>query len=136
MSFKFDTREKFTIITSDTDVLDDNLTAGFSNKLLSLLHHDVKNVILKMTNIIYINESLGEEIAQLHNQFYEQSASFVICELQPQVEKLFENLDLKNVINITQTESEAWDIVQMEELERELMRDENAGFNDQDAQMF
>ncbi len=134
MSFKFDTREKFTIITSDTDVLDDNLTAGFSNKLLSLLHHDVKNVILKMTNVKHINESLGEEIAQLHNQFYEHSASFVICELQPEVEKLFKNLDLKNVINITQTESEAWDIVQMEEIERELMDDDNPFSNDQNEE--
>ncbi len=136
MSFKFDTREKFTIITSDTDVLNDILTADFSNRILNCLHQDVKNVILKMTNVNYINANFAKQIAQCHKQFYEKGASFVICELQPEVENLLETLDLKDVLNITPTESEAWDIVQMEELERELIKDENAEFNDQDAQMF
>jgi len=34
---------------------------------------------------------------------------------------LFESEDLPDVLNITPTESEAWDIVQMDEIERELM---------------
>ena len=49
--------------------------------------------------------------------------SFVICNLQPKVEAVFEKEELIDVMNITPTESEAWDIVQMEEIERELMGD-------------
>jgi hypothetical protein len=32
-----------------------------------------------------------------------------------------DELDLTDILNITPTESEAWDIVQMEEIERELL---------------
>jgi hypothetical protein len=39
-----------------------------------------------------------------------------------------EELDLAETMNITPSESEAWDIVQMEEIERELFEDDNVGF--------
>ncbi|RYZ15978.1 MAG: anti-anti-sigma factor, partial [Chitinophagaceae bacterium] len=35
-----------------------------------------------------------------------------------------DGLDLLELMNVTPTESEAWDIVQMEEIERELLDDE------------
>ena len=41
-----------------------------------------------------------------------------------------EKYQLLETMNITPTESEAWDIVQMEEIERELMDDDNPLFND------
>jgi anti-anti-sigma regulatory factor len=48
----------------------------------------------------------------------------VICNLQPAVEQLLEQNELLELMNVTPTESEAWDIVQMEEIERELLGDE------------
>lgn len=47
----------------------------------------------------------------------------MICALTELVEAVFERLELMEVINVTPTESEAWDIVQMEEIERELLGD-------------
>jgi hypothetical protein len=41
------------------------------------------------------------------------------------VEEKLEELELLDLMNITPTESEAWDIVQMEEIERELMDNED-----------
>ena len=41
--------------------------------------------------------------------------------MQPAVSEKLEQLELLEIMNITPTESEAWDIVQMEEIERELM---------------
>ena len=43
--------------------------------------------------------------------------------MQPAVEQKLEELELLEEMNITPTETEAWDIVQMEEIERELMDD-------------
>jgi hypothetical protein len=37
------------------------------------------------------------------------------------VEEYFDKLELLEVLNVTPTESEAWDIVQMEEIEREFL---------------
>ena len=47
----------------------------------------------------------------------------VICEINGMIEEQLEQLELLEMMNITPTESEAWDIVQMEEVERELLGD-------------
>jgi hypothetical protein len=52
--------------------------------------------------------------------FYSQNASFVICGLQTGVSKQLESAGVLERMNIVPTESEAKDIVQMEEIEREL----------------
>ena len=70
-----------------------------------------------------IDEQAAEKFSFIQQQFYELNKSMVICEMQPPVEAVFEKLDLTDVMNITPTESEAWDIVQMEEIERELLSD-------------
>ena len=41
--------------------------------------------------------------------------------MQTSLAEKFEELDLLELMNITPSESEAWDIVQMEEMERELL---------------
>jgi len=43
--------------------------------------------------------------------------------MQKEVENQFNKLELLELMNITPTESEAWDILQMEEIERELLKD-------------
>ncbi len=51
--------------------------------------------------------------------------SFVICRLQKSVEDFLDQHELLEMMNVTPTESEAWDIVQMEEIERELLDGED-----------
>jgi anti-anti-sigma regulatory factor len=71
-----------------------------------------------------VDEEMGENIAQLQSKFYENDCSFVICALQKDVVQLLESKELLELMNITPTESEAWDILQMEEIERDFLRDE------------
>jgi len=120
MNFKIDTREKFTMITPVSDFSSDNLTAEFKKLTDSYLQHKT-NLVICLKNITNTKERLIHELAALQQEYYEQNISFVICELQPDVRSLVEALELDDVMNITPTESEAWDIVQMEEVERELM---------------
>ena len=74
-----------------------------------------------MNVIEKIEVKAGERIALIQQQFYENNSSFVICNLQAAVEKLLDEKGLLEVMNVTPTETEAWDIVQMEEIERELL---------------
>ena len=68
--------------------------------------------------------TLPENIwSKLQQNFYEQNASFVICGLQPAGGKKPRQSSLLELMNVTPTESEAWDIVQMEEIEREMFGD-------------
>lgn len=128
MNFKIDTREKFTIITPVTDFFSDNLTAELIELANSYLQKRM-NLVINFKNVDSINEQYVQQIAALQQQFYEENLSFVLCELQPAVLSLLAKLELDDVMNITPSETEAWDMVQMEEIERELL-DGNSLFPD------
>ena len=120
MNFKIDTREKFTMITPVSDFSSDNLTAEFKELVFSYLQHKT-NIVISLKNVVKLDEQAVETLAALQQQFYQQNVSFVICEVQLPVQAVVNSLDLDGVINITPTDTEAWDIVQMEEIERELL---------------
>lgn len=124
MNVKIDTKEKFTVITPQETVLAANMTAELSNLLLENIQKDVSNVILNMTNVEFIADNIGVLLAFVQQQFYERNCSFVICNLHEIVEKILADTELLELMNVTPTESEAWDIVQMEEIERELLSDD------------
>jgi len=124
MNVKTDTKEKFTVITPEETSLSANMTAELKDLLLPYIQKDIPHVVLNMSFVKAIDEDAGEMIANIQQKFYESNCSFVICELQENVEKLLDEKDLLEVMNVTPTESEAWDILQMEEIERELMSDE------------
>ena len=124
MNVKIDTKEKFQVITPAEHILSENMTEEISQLLLSCLKKDVKNVILNLKEVNVLPETVAELILNCQQEFYEQQVSFVICELKPAVEEELEKNELLELMNCTPTESEAWDIVQMEEIERELFEDE------------
>lgn len=126
MNVKTDTKEKFHAIT----VLENNLSADMTDRmadsLFPYLENEVKSVVLKLGQVAHIDVAAAEKLVQVQQRFYENSASFVVCEMQKEVESFLDENDLLEMMNVTPTESEAWDIVQMEEIERELMDDDNA----------
>ena len=72
-----------------------------------------------------MDNAAAEKLVSIQQKFYENNASFVICELQKPVEEFLDQISLLEMMNVTPTESEAWDIVQMEEIERELFNDDS-----------
>ncbi len=124
MQVKTDTKEKFHAITVDEPVLSATMTDELDVCLLPYLQNDVKNVVLIAKNIEEVDIPAAEKLVQIQQKFYENNASFVICELQKPVEDFLDENELLEMMNVTPTESEAWDIVQMEEIEREFLNDE------------
>jgi anti-anti-sigma factor len=123
MQVKIDTKEKFHAITITESVLAANMTAELEQRLLPLLQNDVKNIVLILKDTQNVDDAAAESLVRIQQSFYDAGSSFVICELTPGVEKSLETSGLLELMNVTPTESEAWDIVQMEELERELLND-------------
>ena len=121
MQVKIDTREKFHAITIRESVLAANMTEDLEQTLLPILGKDPKNVVLILKDIPIVEDAAAECLVKVQQEFYDNGASFVICELTPAVEKCLEDNSLLEMMNVTPTESEAWDIVQMEEVERELL---------------
>ena len=121
MRFKIDTREKFHAITIQESGLAANMTAEMDECLLSFLQNGVKNAILILKDIQNIDKAAAEGLVKIQEKFHEKDASFVICELRKEVKKSLDEKGLLELMNVTLTESEAKDIVQMEVLERELL---------------
>ena len=121
MQVKIDTKEKFHAITINESNLAANMTASLEQCLLPILERDVKNVVLILKDTQILNPAAAECLVRVQQSFYDAGSSFVVCELTPAVEKSLEDSGLLELMNVTPTESEAWDIVQMEELERELL---------------
>ncbi len=120
MNVKIDTKEKFQVLTPSESILSENMTDELRQLLLSYLKKDVKNIILNLKEVKEVKEPVAECLLSCQEQFYEQECSFVICEIAPEVEQFLDVNEFLDQMNFTPTESEAWDIVQMEEIEREL----------------
>ena len=121
MEVKIDTKEKFHAITVAGPSLSASMTEELASCLLPYLQNDVKNLVLILKDIETIDNAAGEKLVEIQQSFYENNASFVICEMQPGVEQFLDQSELLELMNVTPTQSEAWDIVQMEEIERELL---------------
>ena len=121
MQVKIDTKEKFHAITILEPLLAANMTEALEKSLLPILEKDVKNVVLILKDIPEVEEAAATSLVGIQQTFYDSGASFVVCELTPPVEKYLEDNGFLELMNVTPTESEAWDIVQLEEVERELL---------------
>jgi len=126
MKVKIDTKEKFTVITVEEKEITANMSASLQTSLTEYLKHSIPHVILNMKEVLKADDSVLNMVAETQQLFYNDNFSFVICCIQPEVAHALEHLELIDIMNLTPTESEAWDILQMEEIERELM----TGFQD------
>ena len=124
MEVKTDTKEKFHVIRVITPNLSANMAADLDLQLNEYLKANIKNIVLNLSEMNAVEEEAAEKLVRLQQRFYESGASFVVCELKPEVEKYLDSRELLELMNVTPTESEAWDIVQMEEVERELLGDD------------
>ena len=102
------------------------MAADLDRQLQELLKDKIRNVVLNLHGVKTLQEEAAERIVRTQQRFYEESASFVVCELTPEVETFLDKTNLLELMNVTPTESEAGDIVQMEEIERELLDEDDA----------
>jgi anti-anti-sigma factor len=125
MQVKIDTKEKFTVVSPLEREMTDNLAADWYQHCKGCLNQPIPHIVLNMSEVGHITPGGAALLVNLQQQFYESGASFVICCLQEEVESLLEQAEVLEQLSVTPTESEAWDIVQMEEIERELLDDDH-----------
>lgn len=120
MNIKIDTKEIFYVIS----LLDSEMTANMSAHLLDLItkqqEEEVKSLILQLGKVTAIDQGFASTLIAIKEALYKKNKSFVICNLSENIKQNLVELGILDNINFTSTESEAWDIVQMEEIEREL----------------
>ena len=126
MNLKLDTKEKFTVITPLEPEISANMSGELIQSLTNQQKKEIPHVILNMREVSTIDKTVLQEIISQQEDYYNNNNSFVICELNESILSVLEENDWLDTMNITPTESEAWDMVQMEEIEREIMN----GFDD------
>jgi anti-anti-sigma regulatory factor len=98
-----------------------------SETLLALIakkqEEETKSIILNFEMVQQMDKDFAEVLNTLKETLSAESKSFVICNLTENVKQNLFNWGILELVNHTPTESEAWDIVQMEEIERELGMD-------------
>ena len=124
MPFKISTKEKFHEIQLLEHQFSANVAAELENTCTDLQQGPVKNMILQLTEVTEAETAAAEKLVLLQQRFYEQNFSFIICDLTPQLETQLDNLSLLETLNAVPTLSEAWDMVQMEEIEREFLEED------------
>ena len=120
MQVKTDTKEKFHVITVIEPALSATMTEEMGQSLLAYLQNDVKNVVLVLSEVKTVEPLAAQKLVNIQQKFYESDSSFVVCELQQPVEDWLDQHGFLELMNVTPTQSEAGDIVQMEEIEREI----------------
>ncbi len=124
MEFKFDTKTTYTVITPQTDVLDNNLTGKLAELIKADYGIDSNNFIIDLQHCISADNTSLEGLLQVHDDCYTALRSFVLTGAQPEVLKLLQSNDGAGRLNIAPTMQEAVDIISMEILERDLLSEE------------
>lgn len=129
MQYKTDLKEKFTVITFLDSTLTSNIVPEINEITQNILAQSPKNLVLNCGFVKHWDNEIMEALANAQQQFYDNNASFVICALSEALLNGLEAANYAEIMNITPTETEAWDIVQMEEIERELLDSDDMEFS-------
>lgn len=128
LNVKIDTKEKFTVLNPETAHISANMSETLLEHCRNVLNQHPKNLILNLSGVQQLDAEVAEALTEMQQLFYEKNASFVVCNIEDTLEEILDQQGVLEVWNITPTESEAWDIVQMEEIERELLDSDDISF--------
>jgi len=129
MQYKTDLKEKFTVVTFLDASLTSNSVPEINELTQKILSQSPKNLVVNCGQVKQWDSSIIAALANAQEQFYDNNASFVICALSDTLQNSIDNSEYAEMMNLTPTETEAWDIVQMEEIERELLDSDDMEFS-------
>ena len=132
MHYKIDTKEKFAVLSLLDPSLSSNLVPELNELIKNLSLTSPKNLVLNLGAVKDWDLSIMALLAQHQEVFYDNNTSFVLCSLSDDLQNALDATEFGEVMNLTPTESEAWDIVQMEEIERELLDSDDMEFSTQE----
>ena len=123
MNVKIDTKEIFYVISITEEKLTANMSVELIKRVTEKQKEANKSIILDFTALAEIDKDAIDLLVKWHEKIYQDKKSLVIFGLSNSVKSGLDEAGLLELVNHTPTESEAWDIVQMEEIVRELDTD-------------
>tara|TARA_B100000925_G_C21823297_1_gene393876 strand:- start:73 stop:462 length:390 start_codon:yes stop_codon:yes gene_type:complete len=120
MKFTIEHRDRVAIVTSTVEKLDALHAPDLKAELVQLVKAGHLNIILDLNESRYCDSSGLSAVLVGNRMCRDERGTFVLCGLQPTVEKLVQISQLDRVLNITPTLDEAVDFVYMDATEKEL----------------
>lgn len=121
--FKIDTKLNYSIIKCPNGALDVKMAEDLTQKVNEWLKDGRNNFIIDLSDNEIMAFEAGAPLLELHHQLYKQEHSFVIACPQTAVLALMKKEQWHLDLNICPTLQEAVDIVNMEILERDLLKE-------------
>lgn len=120
LNVKIDTKEIFHVITPLNTSISANMSEELNKTIIKTQESENKSIVLNLGHVSEVEAPLLKSLAQLEMHFKGIQKSFVICNIREELKQNPSFSQQLTELNLALTESEAWDIVQMEEIEREL----------------
>lgn len=126
MNVKLETKERFHVIKMLSPFASAIMAEELNELVGNCLKTPIKNIIIDMAAVEDMDQDFAQNLVKIQEHALEDNRSLVMYHFQKNTLKKLEESDLSDFLNITPTESEAWDIIHMEEIEREMFgNDEN-----------
>ena len=123
MKFVKQVEERYTVLKLLEEKLDTRISPQLKSEFINLNTLGVRNIVLNLEDVKYVDSSGLSAILTANRICSGAEGVFVLCHLNPHVEKLIKISHLENVLNILPTEAEARDAILMNELEKEILDD-------------
>ena len=124
MKFVIDKQEKYLLLQLNDDNLNSLIAPDLKSEFVFLCNEGVKNLILDLSEVKYVDSS-GLSAILTANRLWSEQGSFVLTGVKhPSVVKLIEISRLESIFKIIPTVEESIDFIYMEEIEKELKSEE------------
>ena len=120
MKYSIDKQEQYAVLTLEEENLNSSYAPAFKSDLILLNQEGIRNLILDLSKVKYVDSSGLSAILTGHRIWKEQGCFVIAGQLQPIVSKLIDISRLQSILTLIPTVSEAVDYVMMDELERGL----------------
>lgn len=100
MNFQVVDQNKYSVITSQVDKLNASNAPELKSELLNLNKNSVNNIIIDLSNTSYCDSSGLSAILAANRLCKNSGGKFILCGLQPNVQKMIEISQLNRVLNI------------------------------------
>ncbi|MBP9160843.1 MAG: STAS domain-containing protein [Flavobacteriales bacterium] len=124
MNFNISTKDKYALVTTQVDKLDTTCAPELKSELVYLNKTDVRNIIIDMGKTRYCDSSGLSALLVANRLCKGVNGNLIICGLQEPVMKLVQISQLESVLSITPTVNEAVDLLFMEEIEKDVKKEE------------
>lgn len=125
MKYSVNKHEQYNLIQLDEEKLDTVLAPILKTELVTFNAEGVKNIILDLSKVKYIDSSGLSSILVANRLCNNDKGILVLTGITEHVAKLIKISQLDNVLNILPTNAEGVDAIFLNEIERSLEIDED-----------